>query len=522
MIDDMAGSSTLQPERTEGPGGFVGPYKLLKELGEGGFGLVYEAEQTHPVKRRVALKVIKIGMDTRDFVARFEAERQVLALMDHPHIAKVFGAGASDDGRPYFVMELVKGEPIDSYCAKHKLSIPDRLQLFAQVCEAVQHAHSKGIIHRDLKPGNVLVSTQDDRPFAKVIDFGIAKAMGGRVGERTLYTEQGMLIGTPLYMSPEQAEGSADIDTRSDIYALGVILYQLLTSTTPIEADTLRRAAQGEVQRLIREVDPPRPSTRLEHSVDTLRQAANECQMSPQRLRNTVRGELDWIVMKSLEKERSRRYETASGFVQDVRRYLAGDPVQAAPPSAIYRVKKFVRRNQTIVGAAALILLSLLGGLTASVWQARIAQEQTRIAQEQYRIVKQRTESLERLAEFQESVAGWSVGDGRLDEAELLYRVAFVVRQGLHGQDHPLTLYAQENLGSTLMAQRRLNDALPVQRDLVSRSRVVFGTDHPMTTSRIKNLVAILDELGEKEEADALHHKAKSPEGPEPVWDARD
>ncbi len=392
MSTTPTSDSTLQPPRGEGNNGFVGPYRLLGQIGEGGFGLVFEAEQTHPVRRRVALKVVKIGMDTLDFVARFEAERQVLALMDHPHIAKVFGAGASDDGRPYFVMELVKGEPIDSYCAKHKLSIKARLQLFGQVCEAVQHAHSKGIIHRDLKPNNVLVSTQDDRPWAKVIDFGVAKAMSGRVGDRTIFTEQGMLIGTPLYMSPEQAEGSADIDTRADIYALGVILYQLLTNTTPIESDTLRQAAQAEIQRLIREVDPPRPSTRLDRSAETLRQLASECQMTPHRLRNSVRGELDWIVMKALEKERSRRYATANGLVLDIRRYLDGDPVHAAPPGTGYRMRKFLRRHRVLVASASLVMVSLLGGVLAFAWQARIA--------------GQRAQQLEDLTQMQAELLG--------------------------------------------------------------------------------------------------------------------
>ena len=267
MSDPTQSEETLPIPRSEGPGGRIGPFKILQQLGEGGFGSVFEAEQEQPVRRRVALKVIKLGMDTREVIARFEAERQALAMMDHPHIARVLDAGATESGRPYFVMELVRGEAISSYCSKHALTITQRLVLFDQVCAAVQHAHTKGIIHRDLKPNNVLVSTQDDQPFAKVIDFGIAKATSGRLTDKTLFTEQFLMMGTPLYMSPEQAEGSADIDTRTDIYALGVILYKLLTDTTPIDSHSLRSAGYVEVQRIIREVEPPRPSARLSRSV---------------------------------------------------------------------------------------------------------------------------------------------------------------------------------------------------------------------------------------------------------------
>ena len=276
---------------SEGPGGRIGPFKILQQIGEGGFGAVFEAEQEHPVKRRVALKVIKLGMDTREVIARFEAERQALAMMDHPHIARVLDAGATGSGRPYFVMELVKGEPISGYCSRHKLPLAERLRLFGQVCEAVQHAHTKGIIHRDLKPNNVLVSTQDDRPFAKVIDFGIAKATSGRLTDRTLFTEANLMMGTPLYMSPEQAEGSADIDTRTDIYSLGVILYELLTDTTPIDSNTLRTAGYAEIQRIIREVEPPRPSARLSRSAATKPGVNGRERADTRKLTRMVRGE---------------------------------------------------------------------------------------------------------------------------------------------------------------------------------------------------------------------------------------
>ncbi|MCE9595386.1 MAG: serine/threonine-protein kinase [Planctomycetes bacterium] len=360
----------------EGPGTRIGPYKLLQMIGEGGFGAVFMAEQEKPVARRVALKIIKLGMDTRQVVARFEQERQALAVMDHPNIARVIDAGATDTGRPYFVMELVKGEPISEYCDKHNLPITERLALFEQVCNAVQHAHSKGIIHRDLKPSNILVGTQDGKPHAKIIDFGIAKATSAKLTDKTLFTEHRQIIGTLQYMSPEQAEGSLDIDTRTDVYALGVVLYELLTGSTPFDSDTLRDAMYSEIQRMIREVEPPNPSARLHQSSDTLANVAARRRVEPKRLGTLVRGELDWIVMKALEKDRSRRYETATGLGEDVRRYLAGEAVVAAPPSAAYRFRKFVRRNKATVVAGSAVSLALLVGVIAFAWQASIARSE--------------------------------------------------------------------------------------------------------------------------------------------------
>ena len=350
-------------ELGEKPGSRIGPYKLLQLIGEGGFGSVFMAEQEKPVARKVALKIIKLGMDTRQVVARFEQERQALAMMDHPNIARVLDAGATETGRPYFVMDLVKGDPISEYCDKNSLDIASRLELFAQVCQAVQHAHSKGIIHRDIKPSNVLVSTQDGRPLAKVIDFGIAKATASKLTEKTLFTEHRQLIGTPEYMSPEQAEGNLDIDTRTDVYSLGVLLYELLTGSTPFDSKSLRSAAFQEIQRIIREVDPPKPSTRLSQSVDTLASIAASRRTEPRKLGLIVRGDLDWIVMKALEKDRQRRYETANGLAMDVRRYLAGEAVSAAPPSSAYRFKKFVRRNRVLVASGTAVGLTLLCGI---------------------------------------------------------------------------------------------------------------------------------------------------------------
>ena len=359
----------------------LGPYILREDLGRGGMGVVFRAERADgQVRQEVALKVIKLGMDTHEVIARFEAERQALAMMEHPHIARMLDVGATGSGRPYFVMELVKGEPISNYCARRDLPISQRLQLFAQVCAAVQHAHTKGIIHRDLKPSNVLVSTQDDHPVAKVIDFGIAKAISGRLTDKTLLTEQFLMIGTPLYMSPEQAEGSPDIDTRTDIYALGVILYELLTDTTPIDSNSLRSATQSEVQRIIREVDPPRPSTRLSKSINTKLDkttSATVARRGPEtrRLARMVRGDLDWIVMKAIDKDRARRYETANALALDLRRHLSGEAVLAAPPGAVYRMRKFARRNRAAVVAGCLIAVALLVGILAFAWQAHVAQQ---------------------------------------------------------------------------------------------------------------------------------------------------
>jgi len=362
-------ASAVQSLLAEGPGSSIGRYKLHDLIGEGGFGSVFLARQEHPVRRDVALKVIKLGMDTKQVIARFEAERQALAMMDHPNIARVFDAGATDNGRPYFVMELVEGVPITHYCDDRKLSIRERLELFVQVCQAVQHAHTKGIIHRDLKPSNVLVASQDGMPVPKVIDFGIAKAVSSRLTEITLFTEYHQLIGTPAYMSPEQAEMSeTDIDTRSDIYSLGVLLYELLTGSTPFNAEALRSKGYAEIQRVVREVEPPRPSTRLGTMGTTTDTIAASRGTDPRRLAQMLRGELDCIVLKALEKDRTRRYETAAALALDVQRYLNDEPVLARPPSRAYRFRKLVQRNRLAFGTAVALTLTLVGGLGLSTW----------------------------------------------------------------------------------------------------------------------------------------------------------
>jgi WD40 repeat protein/serine/threonine protein kinase len=356
---------------SEGPGTRIGPYKLLQQLGEGGMGVVYMAEQEEPLRRRVALKIIKPGMDSAQVIARFEVERQALALMDHPNIARVLDAGTTESGRPYFVMELVHGVPITQYCDANKLSPRQRLELFIPVCRAIQHAHQKGIIHRDLKPSNVMVTLHDGKPVSKVIDFGVAKATEQRLTERTLFTQYGTIVGTLEYMAPEQAEMSGlGVDTRSDVYALGVLLYELLTGTTPLERTRLRAAAYNEMLRLIREEEPPRPSRRISTSGDRLATISAERSTQPARLSRLVCGELDWIVMRCLEKDRTRRYDTASNLARDLERYLADEPVEAGPPSAGYKLRKIARKYKaglaTAAGFAALLVLVVAG----SAWQA--------------------------------------------------------------------------------------------------------------------------------------------------------
>lgn len=480
MADALRGPSGIEenPER-------IGPYRVVGVIGQGGMGVVYEAEQKNP-QRRVALKVIRVGMDTAQVVARFEQERQALAVLDHPNIAKVLDAGATESGRPYFVMEFVQGVPIAAYCDTNNLSIEQRLVLFEQVCQAVQHAHSKGIIHRDLKPSNVLVSLQDDKPIAKVIDFGVAKATAAKLTEKTLYTEHRQLIGTPEYMSPEQAEGSADIDTRSDIYSLGVLLYELLTGTTPFESRRLRSAAYGEIQRIIREVDPPKPSTRLSQSKDTLAGVAAKRHTEPGRLASTIRGELDWIAMKALEKDRARRYETANGLAMDVRRYLAGEPVVAAPPSRAYRVRKFVRRNRLVVGAAAAVAIALITGLGIATTMY-LREEKAR----------QRADAKERLStavrEYMISNLILAAGPDRMGHEVKVLDVLAKASDGLSERfkdDPEVEASIRMDLGAALTQIGKTKEAIDQWKVTIPLLERVKGTDD-LSTIRAMNLLAI-------------------------------
>jgi eukaryotic-like serine/threonine-protein kinase len=416
------GTIVLSFPVTEKAGDKIGRYKLLQQIGEGGCGVVYMAEQEEPVRRRVALKVIKLGMDTKSVIARFEAERQALAMMDHPNIAKVLDAGATDNGRPFFVMELVRGIKITDYCDQNKLSTDDRLELFTQVCNAIQHAHQKGIIHRDIKPSNILVTLHDGKPVPKVIDFGIAKATQGRLTDQTLFTAFEQFIGTPAYMSPEQAEMSGlDVDTRSDIYALGVLLYELLTGRTPFDAKELLQAGLDELRRMIREKEPARPSTRLSTMLDAdLTTVAQRRQSEAPKLIHLLRGDLDWIVMKSLEKDRTRRYETANGMAMDIQRYLHNEPVTARPPSTLYKFQKLVRRNRTIFAAAGAGVAALVLGLILSLYlfvEERSALKRAVVAEQKE---KQLREQAERSSEMgrQLTKAGLLLMGGKYDESE--------------------------------------------------------------------------------------------------------
>lgn len=403
---------------SEAPGHRIGPYKLREQIGEGGFGVVWVAEQEQPVRRRVALKIVKLGMDTQDVIARFEQERQALALMDHPNIAKVLDAGATDSGRPFFVMELVRGVKITDYCDEKQLSTDERIDLFILVCQAVQHAHQKGIIHRDLKPSNILVTVNDGKAVPKVIDFGVAKATQGRLAEQTIYTQFQQMIGTPLYMSPEQADmTSLDVDTRSDIYSLGVLLYELLTGRTPIDEMTMRKAGLDEMRRMIREVEPPRPSMRIKTLAgEELTTMAKRRHTEPARLPSALRGDLDWIVMKCLEKDRQRRYDTANGLASDLRRHLDNEVITARPPTTGYLLGKLIRRNKLVCIAGAAIVASLFIGIVGTTFGLIRARQQRDLAEkatEAARLAWHRAEDNEKLAAASERRAAASAADAR-------------------------------------------------------------------------------------------------------------
>jgi serine/threonine protein kinase len=530
---DSAAAATLAAPLREGPGTKIGPYKLLQLIGEGGFGSVFMAEQEKPVARKVALKIIKLGMDTRQVVARFEQERQALAMMDHPNIARVLDAGATETGRPFFVMELVKGDPIVEYCDKSNLNIEDRLELFAQVCNAVQHAHTKGVIHRDIKPSNILICTQDGRPHAKVIDFGIAKATASRLTEKTLFTEHRALIGTPEYMSPEQAEGSLDIDTRTDVYSLGVLLYELLTGTTPFGSKELRSAAYAEIQRIIREVEPPKPSTRISHNSDTIAKVAAHRHTEPKRLGIIVRGELDWIVMKAMEKDRSRRYETANGLGTDIRRYLSGEAVVAAPPSTAYRFKKFIRRNKGPVAAALVVSAALvLGVIGTSLGMVRAERARASEAQQREQAVAARGEAkiqeakakaqeaeakkqaaiAEAVAKFQTDMLATADPSKLLGEkVTVVQAMEAALRQLDAGalKEQPLVeAGVRSAIGITLTGLARYDDAEPNLRKALAICREARPAGHPDIATALSNLARPLQAQNKLAEAEQLVREA--------------
>src|SRR5579864_4279203 len=478
---DSAGSFLEQPlvepvptidqlSISEKPGTAIGPYKLLEQIGEGGMGTVWMGQQTEPVKRLVALKLIKPGMDSKQVLARFNAERQALALMDHPNIAKVFDAGTTETGRPFFVMELVKGVPLTKYCDEHRLSPKQRLELFIPLCQAIQHAHQKGIIHRDIKPSNVLVAQYDGRPVPKVIDFGVAKAMGQQLTEQTLVTGFGNVIGTLEYMSPEQAEmNQLDIDTRSDIYSLGVVLYELLTGSTPLDKKRLKEAALIELLRVIREEEPPRPSTRLSNSTDSLPSVSAQRQTEPAKLTKLVRGELDWIVMKALEKDRNRRYETASAFAADVGRYLKDEAVQACPPSGWYRFRKFARPNKPRLAVTGLILLFIVVvGVAAAWYQQEQAARGVDLAARQAETERAVTAALAQTETLLEE------GDKQIDHPEHWRGTARLAQSAMEKAEELLAAgVATEELASKVQQVRAAVDvALTDSRLLVELDRI--------------------------------------------------
>jgi serine/threonine protein kinase len=399
--DSSTRKDSRTPEPFEASGHILGRYKLLEKVGEGGFGVVYVAEQKEPVKRRVALKIIKLGMDTRQVVARFEAEHQALALMDHPNIAKVLDAGATDSGRPYFVMELVRGVKLTDYCDQNKLWTKQRLELFIPVCQAIQHAHQKGIIHRDIKPSNILVTLHDGVPVPKVIDFGIAKATQQDLTDKTVYTQLQQFVGTPAYMSPEQAEMSGlDVDTRSDIYSLGVLLYELLTGRTPFDPKELMSQGIDAMRKTIREKEPVRPSTKVAtlQTEELTTTAARRAAEAP-KLISLLRGDLDWIVMKCLEKDRTRRYETANGLAADLKRHLTNEPVSARPPSTAYRFQKALRRNKLAFAAGAAVVVALILGVIGTSLGLVRAERQRRQAEAARKLAEQRFQSASRFVE---------------------------------------------------------------------------------------------------------------------------
>ncbi len=532
-------------------GRIVGRYRARHLIGAGGFGAVYEAEQTEPVRRAVALKVIKPGMDSDAVLARFEAERQALAVMDHPCVAKVFDGGSTERGLPYFAMELVRGLPITEHCDRHRLSLEQRIELFVRVCEAVQHAHTKGVIHRDLKPANILVEYEDGKSTPKVIDFGVAKALNQRLSDTTICTARGELIGTPAYMSPEQAEMSGqDIDTRSDVYALGVILYELLTGSRPFEAETLRLAGWAEIQRIIREVEPPRPSTKLgaiaanDDGLSAATTIAEKRRTELRALTSTLRRDLDWVVMKCLEKDRERRYETASALATELRRFLDDEPVSAGPPSASYKLKKFVKRNRgRVVAVGLLAVVLLLGVIATSSGMAWALREKSRAdsalarATEIKRLITEMLQSVSpeqakgadttllhdildnaagRLAsgeirdelvaaELHMIVGGVYRDIGSYTEAEQHLRKAAQMRVRLLGPDDPATheaMIAEANLD---FLQGRLDAAEKLCRDVLESKRRVVGPDHPSVIASMGNLASLCMAQGRYGEAETLY-----------------
>ena len=494
----------------EAVGQLIGRYKVLEKVGEGGCGVVYVAEQTEPVRRRVALKVIKLGMDTKAVVARFEAERQALAMMDHPNIAKVLDAGTTERGRPYFVMELVRGIKITDYCDQEKLGTTERLDLFIRICQAIQHAHQKGIIHRDIKPSNILVTLHDGVPVPKIIDFGIAKATEGRLTDATVYTQLHQFMGTPAYMSPEQAEMSGlDIDTRSDIYSLGVLLYQLLTSKTPFDGQQLLALGLDEMRRTIREKEPLRPSTRLAAlQSDELTTTAKRRSADPPKLIHLLKGDLDWIVMKCLEKDRARRYETANGLAADLKRHLDNEPVVARPRSAGYKFRKFARRNKVAFAVSAAFVLLLVVATMASTWQAFRAMRAEALVQKRILEVAAERDAKEKARKDAQAISDFITQllesperKGRsVTVVEILDRAVKKLDRDLAAQP-ARRAKMQYTLGRTYSALGLDLEAIPLFEKSRDYYRSTFGPEHPEALEGMRNLAKAYLDVGRQSEA---------------------
>ena len=547
---------TVEMRQTERPGDKIGPYKILQPIGEGGCGAVYMAEQAEPIRRRVALKVIKLGMDTKQVIVRFEAERQALALMDHPNIARVLDAGATETGRPYFVMELVRGLKITDYCDQNHFSTEQRLDLFVQVCHAIQHAHQKGIIHRDIKPSNILVTVVDGRPVPKVIDFGIAKAIGQQLTDKTLFTGFEQFIGTPAYMSPEQAGLSGvDVDTRSDIYALGVLLYELLTGQTPLDPKTLFAAGMDEMFRMIREAEPLRPSTRLSILDEAERTTvAKRRQAEPPKLIHQVRGDLDWIVMKCLEKDRGRRYETPTSLAADIEHHLKHEPVTAAAPSTVYLAQKFIRRHRVGLAVAGALVLLLAAGVVVSTWQAvrasraeakekvhrQRAEAEAAKSQQVARLLKDMLGGLgptvgwghdraalrmildktaERVskglegqpdveAELVSTIGEVYIAFGEYEKAELRLRDAVAMRKKLHGGQHSDVARSLGKLAFALLRLSKLEEAEASLREALAIQRKLLGNEHQDVASSLYELAYVLELRDRLKEAESTQREA--------------
>ncbi len=481
--------ATLIEPVAETFGTVIGRYRLLEQIGEGGFGVVFMAEQEEPIRRTVAMKIVKPGMDTKEVISRFTVERQALALMDHPNIARVLDAGTTESGRPYFVMELVQGVSITEHCDRNRLNVRQRLELFVTVCQAVQHAHQKGVIHRDIKPGNVLITSHDGRPLAKVIDFGIAKAISRKLTDETLFTAHDLMIGTPQYMSPEQAAMSGlDVDTRSDVYSLGVLLYELLTGTTPLDRQRVRELAYDEIRRMICEEEPPKPSSRVSAREAESTGVSDARRTDPKRLGATLRGDLDWIAMKALEKDRTRRYETAAGLASDIGHYLNQEPVAACPPSPSYRLAKFARRNKVALLTAGAVAVALILGLVGSTWQAVRATKAERLAQEESN--RSRTEAdraqavVALLSEMLESANPDKAKGANYTVRELLDDFSQNLDVQLQGQPE-VEATVRATIGN---AYRRLalpDQAAPHLRAALDLRRRVFGNEHAMVAESL-------------------------------------